>query len=523
MATQVQFRGGTTSEHSTFTGAAREVTVDTTKKTVIVHDGSTVGGIPLAKESAVTSAAAITGGSINGTTVGASTASTGAFTTLSASSTVSGTGFSTYLASPPAIGSTAASTGAFTTLSASSTVSGTGFSTYLASPPAIGSTSASTGAFTTLSASSTVSGTGFSTYLASPPAIGGTTASTGKFTSVTNTGLTSGRITYAGASGLLSDSANLTFDGTNLGIGVTPSVWNSGYKVLQFSNSGAVFGATGDVYLGNNVYANSSDTNTYITTGFASMYRQVSGTHIWYTTTSGTAGNPITFTNAMSLDADGDLGIGATSPVAKLHIKGSGTSGQVTASWILENSSSGTLGMDITGSPGASYARFLYGGGPSTGTNALTETMRIGLEGASVGVQQIKFAATQVPSADANTLDDYEEGTWTPNQGSGLTVVGSFSSTAFYTKTGRMVTVTGRLQGSTSISLAVNGQLCSNLPFTAINTAASTSGGGIAYDSAPTTGIIIFTNSNSTALVGAAVAIPASGTIYFSATYTAAS
>ena len=65
-------------------------------------------------------------GPLNGT-VGATTASTGAFTTLSASSTVSGTGFSTYLASPPAIGGTAAAAGAFTTLSASSTVSGTGF------------------------------------------------------------------------------------------------------------------------------------------------------------------------------------------------------------------------------------------------------------------------------------------------------------------------------------------------------------------------------------------------------------
>jgi len=59
---------------------------------------------------------AITGGSIDGTTVGATTASTGAFTTLSASSTVSGTGFSTYLASPPAIGGTTASTGRFTTV-----------------------------------------------------------------------------------------------------------------------------------------------------------------------------------------------------------------------------------------------------------------------------------------------------------------------------------------------------------------------------------------------------------------------
>lgn len=61
--------------------------------------------------------AAISGGSINGTTIGNSSPSTGAFTTLSASSTVSGSGFSTYLASPPAIGGTIPNAGTFTTLS----------------------------------------------------------------------------------------------------------------------------------------------------------------------------------------------------------------------------------------------------------------------------------------------------------------------------------------------------------------------------------------------------------------------
>lgn len=50
MATQVQKRRGTTTEHSTFTGAVGELTVDTTKKTVVVHDGTTAGGHPLAKE-----------------------------------------------------------------------------------------------------------------------------------------------------------------------------------------------------------------------------------------------------------------------------------------------------------------------------------------------------------------------------------------------------------------------------------------------------------------------------------------
>ena len=50
MADQLQLRGGTTAEHSTFTGALREVTVDTDKDTVVVHDGSTAGGHPLAKQ-----------------------------------------------------------------------------------------------------------------------------------------------------------------------------------------------------------------------------------------------------------------------------------------------------------------------------------------------------------------------------------------------------------------------------------------------------------------------------------------
>jgi len=81
----------------------------------------------------------------------------------------------------------------------------------------------------------------------------------------------------------------------------------------------------------------------------------------------------------------GDVGIGTSSPVAKNHIRGSGTSGQVSASWILENFSSGTAGMDITGAAGASRWRYLYGGGPGTGTNALTEAMCILTEGASAG------------------------------------------------------------------------------------------------------------------------------------------
>ena len=45
----LKLRRGTTAQHSTFTGLLGEVTVDTDKDTIVVHDGVTAGGYPLAK------------------------------------------------------------------------------------------------------------------------------------------------------------------------------------------------------------------------------------------------------------------------------------------------------------------------------------------------------------------------------------------------------------------------------------------------------------------------------------------
>ena len=59
MSKLLQLRGGTTSEHSSFTGALREVTVDTTKDTLVVHDGSTAAGFALARESVLTTTTAL--------------------------------------------------------------------------------------------------------------------------------------------------------------------------------------------------------------------------------------------------------------------------------------------------------------------------------------------------------------------------------------------------------------------------------------------------------------------------------
>lgn len=66
MARQIQLRRGTTAEHSTFTGAVGEVTVDTDKDVVVVHDGSTSGGVPLLKAGDL---AAGTGITVSGTTI----------------------------------------------------------------------------------------------------------------------------------------------------------------------------------------------------------------------------------------------------------------------------------------------------------------------------------------------------------------------------------------------------------------------------------------------------------------------
>ena len=50
MSFAFQRRRGTTTQHASFTGLNAELTVDTDKKTVVVHDGATAGGVPLAKQ-----------------------------------------------------------------------------------------------------------------------------------------------------------------------------------------------------------------------------------------------------------------------------------------------------------------------------------------------------------------------------------------------------------------------------------------------------------------------------------------
>ena len=296
-----------------------------------IQSGDTVASLTI-------TSADVNGGTIDGTAIGGSSASSGAFTTLSASSTVSGTGFSTYLASPPSIGGTAAAAGSFTTLTTSSTVTHNGGTAngvmYLN-----GSKVATTG--TALVFDGTNLGIGTS----SPTGIsGGKTlqifggASPSEINITRTTGADFNMIAGASAAQIgtqtnypltiiTNGSVKATLDTSgNLGLGVTPSArpgQAASYYVLQVGKFAFldIVGSTGRIAF--NAYIDSVGTNRYIANGFVTRYDQSSGTHTWYTAASGTAGAAITWTQAMTLDASGQLGVGVTSPSGILHVSNS--------------------------------------------------------------------------------------------------------------------------------------------------------------------------------------------------------
>ena len=384
-------------------------------------------------------------------TIGSGTPNTGAFTTLSASSTVSGTGFSTYLASPPAIGGTAPSTGKFTTLTTTSAIATTSGGTGLTSFTANGVVYASSTSALATGSALTFDGTNLSNsgYYIGTAAVGrltksnttgrniltggvtggttdgayiitegydyGGTAAGGAINLVTagasspitflingseqmrltSTGLGIGtsspavKLDVVGASGsgyfkfkggatgsgfgsfvnaagttigylgnggsgssnagtaadfAIRYEANLLFayggSGTaaatldsagNLGLGVTPSAWSTNYRALDV---GGVAAVTSYLYtdLWYNSYVNSGGTIVYKNGGYsASRFSQDNGAFKWFSTgsTTGSAGGTATFTQAMTLDASGNLLVGTTSQFsnAKLTVSTTASDG----------------------------------------------------------------------------------------------------------------------------------------------------------------------------------------------------
>jgi hypothetical protein len=114
----------------------------------------------------------------------------------------------------------------------------------------------------------------------------------------------------------------------NVGVGVTPSAWASvalqvgPYAGLHQNNS------LGSAELTYNCYRSSGSTWNYIQTDTAARYRMWNSTHSWFIAPSGTAGNAITFTQAMVLDASGRLLVGKISGVNNIETVGAGVDGR---------------------------------------------------------------------------------------------------------------------------------------------------------------------------------------------------
>jgi len=119
--------------------------------------------------------------------------------------------------------------------------------------------------------------------------------------------------------------------------------------------------------------------------------------------------------------------------------------------------------------------------GATLATPSFTSTIGVGGTAAANTGAGVSFPATQSASSDANTLDDYEEGTWTPTltASSSNPTVSYSTQTGSYTKVGNMVTLFGRLQTS-AVSGGSGTALIGGLPF-AVNSTGYRNGGAVGY------------------------------------------
>ena len=170
----------------------------------------------------------------------------------------------------------------------------------------------------------------------------------------------------------------------NLGLGVSPSAWQSDVKAIQIGDAGsnicannAAYSGGNNVWINNNSFQNSSVQDIYTRTATAAQYHIQGNTHIWRIAPSGTAGNAITFTQAMTLNASGNLSIGNTNDTYKLDVTGTGRfSGQL----MLNNSvNNNYLAFNHAGTQtwyarisNANNSSFIIRNDLSGGTNVLT-------------------------------------------------------------------------------------------------------------------------------------------------------
>jgi hypothetical protein len=297
---------------------------------------------------------------------------------------------------------------------------------------------------------------------------------------------------------MYTDSAErlrIASDGT-VGVGVVPETdWDSAHTAIQFGLTSSLVShtsANGWTQLMKNARYVGGGVYKYITTDEATRYVQKDdGSHAFEVAASGTADAAITFSEALTISNAGHVTmVGSTGDDIGLQVK----SPVLTSSVLLVEDNS-TL---TTGRLG-----YFYSNADSTATRSLvwirndnvnaTGTAGLKITNDSTGPAieldgcGIKFPATQRASADANTLDDYEEGTWTPAytpQTNAFTSIGYVGAIpGRYTKIGNMVTVWGYI-GTTGITVgtASGAVYLTGLPFAQATVGAGNFQNGVGAD-----------------------------------------
>ena len=229
-----------------------------------------------------------------------------------------------------------------------------------------------------------------------------------------------------------------------------------------------------------------------------------------------------------TLNASGNLGLGTTT-ISAGYGGGNGSFTLQNAKSIAFNNASNTWSTTTTGGAITYFTdNNLYIDAKDSASNMIfrvngaTERLRISSTGnitfttgnvvQGTAAKGIDFSANTPAAGKTSTiLNWYEEGTFTPNQGAGLTLVGAFSSTGRYTRIGRQVSISGTVTGATSVAVTASGVITSNLPFTVV-----TAGHGGATNVAINASATVICTGTSVTSAGA---ISATGTITFSATY----
>jgi hypothetical protein len=304
----------------------------------------------------------------------------------------------------------------------------------------------------------------------------------------------------------LSDVASTSSARTNLGLGTIAT---------QAASSVAI---TGGAINGTTIGASTPSTGAFSTlsaTGVTTV--QAGSVSAPAITTSGDtntgiffpAADTIAFTEggveSMRINASGNVGIGTVSPDVRLQVAVSRTSGTNTTALRLSDNVTGaqtagfgTLIIGSSNNGAANSAINFEAGGDGTNNGSqigfytqasagsLTKKLTVNASGALIlqdatvtanGIG-ITFPTTPSNSSDANTLDDYEEGTWTPNVGGTATYSGA--NYGLYTKIGNVVTCQFRIAIS-SIGTGGAGQI-RGFPFASANLSNVQTGSVSYYD-----------------------------------------